>query len=148
MARSPKTVHQLLKHKPTLKLIQAEISAQQALLDQVRQHLPGDLASHCVAAQEREKQLVLHLDSPVWATRLRYTSPQLLSLLKRDKPSLRGIKVKLVLTRHTPRRKLSAPRHSDLAAAIILDSAEDTKHPQLRGALQRLSRALKRPIEQ
>jgi hypothetical protein len=148
MARSPRSVRQLLKNKPTLKLIEAEISAQQALLEQVRQLLPGDLASHCVAAQERDQQLVLHLDSPAWATRLRYTSPQLLSLLKTAHPSLREIKVKMVLTRSPPRRRLSAPHHSDLAAAIILDSAEDTKHPQLRDALLRLSHALKNQTDQ
>lgn len=146
MAHSPKSVHHLLKDRPTLKLIASEISAQRALLEQVRALLPGDLANHCVAARLRDQQLTLHADSPVWATRLRYLTNQILGLLQSDHPSLRGIKIKLLLTRAAP-----APRHrvahkSDVAAAIIHDSAQDTKQPQLRDALQRLSRALKHPI--
>jgi len=143
MARSPKSVRRLLKDKPTLRLLELEISAQKALLNQVRQLLPGELARHCLAAREREQQLVLHTDSPVWATRLRYHAPQLISLLKPSHPSLRGISIKLNLTHPTPRRRLPPARHSDIAAAIIHDSAEDTKQPELREALKRLSLALK-----
>ena len=144
MAHSPKSVRHLLKDKPTFKRLELEISAQKALLNRVRRLLPDDLAAHCVAAQKRGQHLILHTDSPVWATRLRYFAPQLNSLLKADDPSLRGIKVKLVLTRSSRRRRLPAARHSDFAAAIIHDSAEDTKQPQLREALKRLSLALKR----
>lgn len=144
MARSPKSVRRILKDKPTLKFLELEISAQKALLENVRRLLPADLAGHCVAAQKRDQQLVLHADSPVWATRLRYAAPQLLSLLKSSQPSLRGIKVKLVLNRSVSRRKLPGARHSDFAAAIIHDSAQDTKQGQLREALERLSLALKR----
>jgi len=144
MARSPKSVRHLLKDKPTLRRLELEVSAQKALLEKVRQLLPEDLASHCIAAQRRDQQLILHTDSPVWATRLRYIAPQLTSLLKSGDPSLRGIKVKLVLTRSPRHRKLPSARHSDFAAAIIHDSAVDTKQPQLREALKRLSIALKR----
>lgn len=143
MARSPKSVRHLLKDKPTLKRLELEISAQKALLGQVRHLLPNELAGHCVAAQMRDQHLILHTDSPVWATRLRYFAPQLISLLKSGDPSLRGIKVRLVLTRSPQRRRLPAARHSDFAAAIIHDSAEDTKQPQLREALKRLSATLK-----
>jgi len=143
MARSPKSVRHLLKDKPTLKRLELEISAQKALLGQVRHLLPNELAGHCVAAQMRDQHLILHTDSPVWATRLRYFAPQLISLLKSGDPSLRGIKVRLVLARSPQRRRLPAARHSDFAAAIIHDSAEDTKQPQLREALKRLSATLK-----
>jgi hypothetical protein len=144
MARSPKSVRRLLKDKPTLKFLELEISAQKALLENVRRLLPGDLADHCVAAQKRDQQLILHTDSPVWATRLRYSSPQLLGLLQPSHSSLREVKIKLVLPRSVTRRRLPGARHSNTAAAIIHDSAEDTKQPQLREALERLSLALKR----
>lgn len=144
MARSPKSVRHLLKDQPTLRRLEREINTQKALLEKVRQLLPDDLASHCIAAQKRDQQLILHTDSPVWATRLRYFAPQLISLLNPGDPSLRGVKVKLVLTRSSRLRKLPSARHSDFAAAIIHDSAEDTKHPRLREALKRLSVALKR----
>jgi len=143
MARSPKSVRRLLKDKPTLKFLELEISAQKALLENVRRLLPRDLADHCVAAQKRDQQLILHADSPVWGTRLRYNAPQLLNLLQTSHSSLREVKIKLVLPRSVTRRTLPGARHSDFAAIIIHDSAEDTKHPQLREALERLSIALK-----
>ena len=144
MARSPKSVRHLLKDKPALKLLELEISAQKALLEQVHKLLPADISRHCVAAQKRGQQLILHTDSPVWATRLRYQAPQLITLLKSGHPSLRGVKIRLNLTRSPPRRRLPAAQHSDIAAAIIHDCAEDTKQPELRDALERLSLALKR----
>lgn len=143
MARSPKSVRRLLKDKPTLRLLELEISAQKALLNQVRQLLPNDLANHCLAARKRDQKLILHTDSPVWATRLRYNAAQLLSLLQPQHPSLRGVKVKLNPMRQPTRRRLKPARRSDVAAAIIHDSAQDTKRPELREALKRLSSALK-----
>jgi hypothetical protein len=146
MAHSPKSVHHLLKDRPTLKLIDSEINAQRALLTQVRQLLPEDLASHCVAARLRDQHLVLHADSPVWATRLRYLAPGIMGPMQADHPSLRGVKIKLLLTRPAPDPRRRVARRSDVAAAIIHDTAQDTKQPQLRDALRRLSRALKRQI--
>lgn len=148
MARSPKSVRHLLRDRPTLKLIEAEISAQRALLIQVRELLPGDVARHCVAAQLRDQRLTLHADSPVWATRLRYLTAQILGLLQREHPSLRWIKIKLVLPHSPPPARPRVARRSDAAAGIIHDSAQDTKQPQLREALQRLSHSLKRHKQQ
>jgi hypothetical protein len=64
MAHKPKSVRHLLKDKPTLKRLELEISAQKALLGEVRRLLPGDLAPHCVAARARQRQLVIYADSP------------------------------------------------------------------------------------
>ena len=143
MARSPRPVRRLLKDKPSLRLLELEISARKALLNQVRQLLPGNIARHIVAAQKREQSLILHTDSPVWATRLRYDGPQIISLLKSSDPSLRNVKVRVLVSRTPTRRRLAAARHSDVAAAIIHDCAEDTKQLELREALERLSLALK-----
>ena len=142
-ARSPKSVRHLLKDKPTLKLLELEISAQKALLAEVRSVLPEDLAAHCVGAQLRDRQLVLHADAAVWATRLRYLAPQLLSLLQIRHPALREVKTRL-LHPQLPRAPRRHPaRRSDNAAEIIHHSAQDTKHAPLRDALLRLSKALK-----
>ena len=143
MARSPKSVRHLLKDKPTLKFLEIEIRAQMALLQQVRAFLPGDLQERCRAARIRDQQLILHTESPVWATRLRYLTPQLLGLLRREHPGLTGITVKILLERQSGTRRHPGARHSDIAAAIIHDSARDTKHPDLRAALDRLGRSLK-----
>lgn len=144
MARSLKSVRHLLKDKPTLKVLELEISAQKALLAEIRRLLPGDLADHCVAARLRGPQLVLHADAAVWATRLRFLAAQLLDLLRPEHPSLNEIRVKLLIPRSARSRPAGVARRSDEAAAIIHDCAADTKHPPLREALERLSRALKK----
>jgi hypothetical protein len=143
-ARSPKSVRHLLKDKPTLKLLELEISAQKALLTEVRSLLPADLAGHCVAARVHDRQLVLHADSAVWATRLRYLAPQLLSLLQPRHPTLREIKPRLLHGRAPRPARRRPARRSDGAAAIIHDSAQDTKQAPLREALIRLSEAVKK----
>lgn len=144
MARSPKSVRHLLKDKPTLKRLELEISAQKALLARIRLSVPDDLALHCAAAQIQGRQLVLHTDSPAWATRLRYIAPQLLSLLRPDYPSMSEIKIKVLIHRSAAPPPRRPARKSDIAAAIIHDSALDTKPEPLRDALLRLSEALKR----
>lgn len=144
MAHSPKSVRHLLKDKPTLKILELEISAQKALLAELRRLLPGELADHCIAAQQRGPQLVLHVDSPVWATRLRFLAPGLLELLRAEHPGLHDIRIKLLVPRGQRRAQPRPARRSDIGAAIIHQSAADTKHPALRKALERLSLALKR----
>lgn len=143
MARSPKSVRHLLQDKPTLKRLEREICAQQNLLADVRQCLPADLAPHCSAAQLRDGTLVLHSDSPVWATRLRYLAPQLRSVLIPEHPALREIKIRLFVEQTAAPKQLKPAQKSDVAAAIIHDSAAYTKHAPLREALIRLGRALK-----
>lgn len=143
MAHSPKSVRHLLKDKPTLKILELEISAQKALLAEVRRLLPGELADHCIAAQQRGPQLVLHVDSPVWATRLRFLAPRLLELLCSEYTGLQDVRVKLLVPRAAPRAQPRPARRSDVGAAIIHESAADTKHAALRKALERLSLALK-----
>jgi hypothetical protein len=144
MAHSLKSVRRLLKDKPTLKILELEISAQKALLAEVRRLLPDDLAEHCLAARLRERQLILHTDSPVWATRLRFFATNLISLLQPDYSTVTEIRIKPLIKRSEPAVPAHPPRHSDVGAAIVADSALDTAHPPLREALERLSRTLRR----
>ena len=143
MAHHPKPVRLLLTDRPALSHLEQEINAQQALLDLVRQHLPEDLASHCVGARLDAHQLVLHTDSPVWASRLRYLAKQLQSLLEPRYPNLREIKIRLLVPDSGPPKRRSVARRSTRAAAIIQDCAEDTRAGPLKTALPRLSRALR-----
>lgn len=143
MPRSPKSVRRLLLDKPTLKFLDREVAAQGELLTQVRQSLPRELAAHCVNAQLHDSRLTLHTDSPVWATRLRYLSAQLISVLKHAHPGLREIKVKLLVERKAPPRRRDPAHKSDVAAALLRDMAGDTEQTSLRDALLRLSRSVK-----
>lgn len=143
MATSPKSVRHLLKDKPTLKHLEHGISARRTLLAEVRTHLPEEVATHCLAAQIEGARLILHSDSPAWATRLRYLSNQLCSLLEPGHPTLREIRIKVLLTRGTGRPPARKPYKSAQAAEVIESSADSTAPGPLRDALLRLSRAVK-----
>ena len=144
MVRSLKSVRHLLQDKPTLKRLERELKAQQALLHDVRQCLPADVATHCLAAQKRDEVLVLHTDSPAWATRLRYVAPQLISVLRPEYPALRDVAVRLQVEPRRTTRTQSKAHHSNRAAIIIPDSARHAKPGPLQDALRRLGDALKR----
>lgn len=144
MARSPKSVRHLLKDKPTLQSLAAETRAQQSQLDRVRRLLPGDLAPHCVAARVEGARLVIHAESPVWASRLRFMSAELLSLLQNELPALRQIKIRLLPASAERVRKRTPAQRSDTAAGIVRDAATDITDPQLRNALERLGTRLRR----
>jgi hypothetical protein len=143
MVRKPRSVRHLLQDKPELIRLEREIKAQNRLLSHVRQCLPADLATHCIHAQFRDDTLVVHTDSPVWATRLRYLAPQLSGALAAEYPALRTTKVRLILDTNRPERSPAKAIHSSEAAQIIHSSATHTKSKSLQDALHRLSRAVK-----
>ncbi len=143
MAHRPKSIRHLLKDRPLLSRLDHEIGQQQAVLEQVRQCLPDELARHCLGARLAARQLVLHTDSPVWASRLRYQAKQLQSLLHRTYPELSEVKVRLLIADKNRPQRRSVARHSNRAAEIVRDSAADTGSAPLKAALLRLSRALK-----
>ncbi|MCB1803180.1 MAG: DUF721 domain-containing protein [Gammaproteobacteria bacterium] len=145
MARSPKSVRHLLKDKPTLKTLATETRAQQALLEHIRRLLPADLATHCVAARINDGRLVIHTDSPVWASRLRFMSTELRSLLQNETQALREIKIRLLPASQGRIRQHTPATRSDTAAAIVKGAAGDISDPQLREALECLGTRLRRP---
>lgn len=144
MAHSLKSVRHLLKDKPTLKHLESEISTQRALLGEIRGLLPGELAPHCIAARVNGHQLVLHSDTPVWASRLRYMAAELLSLLQNAHPALREIKIKLLPANQPRPRRYRPARRSPAGAIVVGDTAVHTEEPELRAALERLSTTLGR----
>jgi len=56
----------------------------QTLEQQMRAHLAADLAKHCKVANYHHGCLVIETDSAVWATRLRYSTPDLLTSLRQE----------------------------------------------------------------
>lgn len=53
--------------------------------------LDPELQSHCEVANFAEDTLILHVSDGMWATRIRYSIPQLISALK-NQPGLEGLK--------------------------------------------------------
>ena len=147
MPRKPLTIKKLMRSKSGLRDLQKQINLQQQLLSQVKAALPEKLAKHCISTQIQASTLVVFTDSPVWASKLRFLSPQVLSQLRSQHPGLSNLAVKLSITQRAsplPEKKRRLAQKSDVAASIVGDSAAGTLNSALRSALERLSRALRK----
>jgi hypothetical protein len=142
MAPRLKSVRRLLQDKPTLQRLDQELKAQKTLLTDLRQCLPTELADHCASAHIRENTLVVHTDSPAWATRLRYLAPQLVIAVAGEYPAVQSVSVRLIVQQRVSVPKPTA-RHSDRAAEIIHTSADCAKPGPVQDALRRLGDVLK-----
>jgi hypothetical protein len=104
--------------------------------------LPADLNTHCRLLAIREDTLVLAADSPVWASRLRFHSPQLLKQLNHTQ----SVKLRTVQIRVRPpepfipdeRHKTSRQRSKNSTAALQ-QVAQAISDPGLKSALLRLA---------
>jgi len=107
----------------------------------VRSLLPQPLDLHCLSAQRREGRLILHAGSSAWASRLRYFSRDLRIRLRDKGVPVQKIEVRVLIgnPRKTPPPRRARTLSSD-NAELIGAVAEGIGDPDLRAALQRLSR--------
>lgn len=109
----------------------------------VRDLLGSGFAEHCRVANIKGNSLLLHVDSTVWATRIRYQLPELLRNLQQTDQLRQITEIDLrVQPRDVseavkkPIRKAAMSRDAALCVKECASSIEDE---QLRGALQRLA---------
>ncbi len=72
------------------------VAQQQALLTSIRSHLPPPLAGHCRHARIQGRELILHVDSPAWHSRMRFHAPALLRALRAQAPHLQRVRVRVL----------------------------------------------------
>ena len=100
------------------------------------------LAPHCAAAGIRDRQLVVLVDSPAWATRLHFEQNQLIQHLRQQPElnSLTGLQIKVRPKESTPpnptRRAQALSPESTADIKACADSIDD---PALSRALRRLA---------
>jgi len=138
-----KPLTKLLNSGKTLATIGGKLAEQDALLKQLRSLLPEPLSAHCVWSILKQGELIVLVDSPAWASRLRYLSPKITQQLRQTGLAVRGVQVKVSLSnkRHMPRKKIRRATPISNANAKLLSSvAESVDDDELRNALLRLSR--------
>tara|TARA_B100001142_G_scaffold224332_1_gene222460 strand:- start:177 stop:458 length:282 start_codon:yes stop_codon:yes gene_type:complete len=70
--KSPKSIAELFKNGQLEKLA-LEAESQRNLTDRIRKMLPSEEAIHLVnVSTDKEGELILVMDSPAWAARVRY----------------------------------------------------------------------------
>ena len=87
LATPSNILYRLLQHSQTLEQLNYWLQAS----------LPISLQPHCYIANLRNTTLVVHTDSSLWATRLRYLTPELLSRWQQEKnmPTISKIEIKI-----------------------------------------------------
>jgi len=114
-----------------------------------RAKLDPELAPHCYLGRVEETRLTVYVDNAVWATRLRFEAPQLLSALRDSNPvfsKLTNIQVKVLVPNQAATSKPRKPEGPTMSAEnanginILSKSIDD---PELQHALQRLARHAK-----
>jgi hypothetical protein len=139
---SRKLVKDLLSASPAAAQALSHQERDRETLALARQHLPAEVRAHCIAADIAEMRLILTLDSPAWATRVRYQAREIAAAL-----GVSEIKVRArpkpqsgPPTRRRPRSSRIQPSQSVITN--LLATAEGIEDVRLREALARLARHL------
>jgi hypothetical protein len=145
-AKSVRSVRDILASGPHAQLL-AQNGLNNELLGFVRKHLSGPSSLHCVNAQLQHETLIVHVDSPAWATKLRFQLGSLLPHLRKA-PSLDGLQQILVrvLPSAENRTSGSAPssaRLSEESAELIRNLASAITDDTLRASWLRLAKNTK-----
>jgi hypothetical protein len=122
----------LYQHSSDLHLFQEKLKAK----------LPSPLSDHFVLANIDKKTLTIHTDSPAWAARLRFMTPDILNHAREicSPYAPQTIRIKVTLPIPTIKKSPTKMNLSAKSAQLILETANSITDPELRNALIRLSR--------
>lgn len=145
MIQKPVVTATFLRASPLMRELTASIQEQGRLLSLVRSLLPAPLCDHCLFVRSGSRGLVIYTDSSVWASRLRYLSNDLCLKLRERGHPFGKINVR-ILPAERPRQRPARIANSLSAAnaELMLSVAQDIQDPDLRAALERLSRHVRR----
>ena len=111
----------------------------QILNKRIQNYLPAPLNSHCHVANLNERTLVLMVDSPIWATKIRLFLPKLINAAG-DQIDNIEIKVRPLGLETVSRPPRRPNRMSKSTSNLLIQLANSTKEQKLRNALKRLAR--------
>lgn len=143
--------------KPINEQFKPEFLAQAKKLDYFTQLLhsilPVECRGHVAVANIRNQNLMLITDSPVWTTRLRQLSPQILEFIRKNsvnklnnKEQIHHVQISTRYQASSPDQQLANKKNkpglqiSEKTASMLTQSADSIQHQQLKTALLRIAR--------
>lgn len=144
MARKPHPLHfHLEKASGPLTELLHRVSEHQASLQLVHSILPEEYHAHCLHVDLRQNELLLLVDSPVWANRTHYVSATLLEKLNALHPNtIKRVRIQIA-PQQNPKPTATQNRKATLSlrsAETLRSAANSITDPALATALQRLAR--------
>jgi len=138
--RQPESVTGLFQGA-TIRAIRTQIEKHHRVLDVARKALPGFLADHCVDCVIKPDQLILYVDSPAWASQIRFYALHLLPRIEQATGQrFRDLLIRNVLpVAAKPRGKPDFVSPPGFVAELLKSSASSTSSGELKEALLRLS---------
>jgi hypothetical protein len=137
----PASIGSILGDSQAARLM-AGASALGKLDSMVRELLPPPLDEHCHVMSLRGDALVMAVDSPVWAARLRFLAPELVKQLA----GIQTVKLRTVQVRvrpvdppPAPQHKLRTPGLTAGNALALEQTAQGVRDAGLKAALLRLA---------
>ena len=130
-----------------LSTLVSELEKQGSLLRSIRNHLPDFLGQHCVHCIHKSGNLILYVDSPAFATQMRFHTAALLPAVNRmTRHQFTSIQVRTqVADRARPAVQPSQIRADrKKSGQHLLESAEDHPAGDMQAALWRLGKTLTR----
>ncbi len=122
--------------------VKNRIKVMHELDQQLHQCVGEKLAGHCRVANFSASRVLVHVDSPVWHSKLRFLLPQLRAHLRHPRA---GAFRKVDLKVHRDSKVEPAPlapmeRISERTAALLKSAAEGFDDPRLQAVLRRLAK--------
>lgn len=122
-------------------------SRRDAWTAQLRAFLPPEVGAECQVANVRDHVLTVHINNAAWATRLRFTLPELVPQLNQlaDFAAVSEIRLKVEPFDQTPldsrsRGSVPAARPRAPDGKTLTDFANTLEYDQIREAILRLAR--------
>jgi hypothetical protein len=113
----------------------------QVFQENLKAKLPPPLRDHFILANINKTTLTIHTDSPAWAAKLRFLTPDILNYAQNlcSPNTPKTIRIKVVPPAIQPKKRKRVINLSSENAQLILDTANSITDPGLREALLRLS---------
>ena len=122
---SSDTLSNLCNHIEKLSKLQIKLCSQ----------LDSPLNQHVTVADYQQKTLVLHTDSPAWAAKLRFKTPDILVVLKNDLTDIQTIRIKVIPTNPATTKPPPSTKISPDTANLIRQVADNIPDTALRSVL-------------
>lgn len=137
----------VLQNSAALRRLVARAADLDRLQSLINQYLQPAARAHCRLATYQAGTLVLIVSGGHWATRLRYQQKRLLEQLQNipELSEIRRIHFKVQPSTPAAQPPARTVELSEQAGQLIESSAESTRDPVLREALQRLAQHAKKP---
>ncbi len=129
--KRPKSLNEIINSNDELTRLYQHIEFLSSLDKTLQEFLPANLKSHCTVANLSNQTLVLHSDAAVWATRLRYLTPEILNFMRThcNQKSLKTIRIRVNPLQQAPmvnsRQKMTLTKSSADLFKQVANSVTD-----------------------